>query len=97
MLVFGRSPRSKILLAEKLSKAIALAIVSEITAPGVRLNKSEDLNILDRIWVAVTLNDFMAGLDTGTPHLEDVREDVSPVIQAEPMQGEPTRVPSVGA
>ena len=44
------------------------------------MNESEDLSILEKIWVADTLNDFVAGLNTGAPPLKDDWEDVSPVI-----------------
>ena len=70
---------------------------SEIIAPRVRLNESEDLSISEKIWVAVTLNDFVAGIITGAPPLEDAREDVSPVTQAGPVQVEPAQVPNVGS
>ena len=53
---------------------------SETLASGVHPNDSEDLSILERIWVARTLNDFTASFDTGAPALEDAREDVSPLI-----------------
>jgi hypothetical protein len=43
-------------------------------APGVCPNESEDLSILEKIWVADTLNDFMAGFDTDAPPLKDARE-----------------------
>jgi hypothetical protein len=77
------------LSTERLPEAIALGSASEIIAPGVRPNESEDLSISEKIWVTVTLNNFVAGLYTGAPPLEDAREDVSPVIQARPVQDEP--------
>ena len=70
---------------ERMPKAIALGSASDTIALGVRTNESEDLSISERIWVARTLNDFTASFDTGAPALEDAREDVSPVIQMEPM------------
>ena len=70
---------------------------SGITTSRVCPNKSEDLSISEKIWVADTLNNFMASLNTGAPPLEDAQEDVSLVIQVEPMQAEPARVHSVGA
>ena len=70
---------------ERLPEAIALDSASEIIALGVHPNESEDLSISEKIWVAVTLNDFMAGLDTGTPPLKDAQEDISLVTQAEPV------------
>ena len=70
---------------------------SETIAPGVRPNESEDLSISERIWVAHTLIDFMTSFDIGALPLEDAQEDVSPVIQVGPMQGEPARVPIMGA
>ena len=76
---------------------IALDSASGITTSRVRPNKSEDLSISEKIWVADTLNDFTASFDTGAPPLEDAREDASLVIQTGPVQGEPARVPSVGA
>ena len=82
---------------ERMPKAIALGSASDTIALGVRTNESEDLSISERIWVAHTHNDFTASFDTGAPPLEDAWEDVSLVIRAGPMQGEPTRVPSVGA
>jgi hypothetical protein len=39
----------------------------------------------------------MAGLDIGTPPLKDAQEDVSLMIHVGLVQGEPARVPSVGA
>ena len=96
-MLFGRSSLSKTLSTKRLPKAITPDNTREIIAPGVRPNESEDLSILEKIWVAVTLNDFVAGIITGAPPLEDAWEDVSLVIRAGPMQGEPTRVPSVGA
>ena len=39
---------------------------SLIIALGVHPNESEDLSISEKIWVALTLNDFTAGFDTGT-------------------------------
>jgi hypothetical protein len=80
-----------------LPKAITLDSASEITTLGIRLNESEDLSILERIWVAETLNDFVAGLDTSAPPLEDAQEDVFLVTQAEePVHGELAWSPSVG-
>ena len=76
---------------------IVLDSASEIIALGVRPNESEDLSILEKIWVVDTLNDFVAGLNIGAPPLKDAREDISPVIQVEPMQGEPIQALSVGA
>ena len=70
-MLFGRSPRSKTLSTERLPEAITLDSASEIIALGVRPNESEDLSILEKIWVVVTLNDFLAGIDTGVPPLED--------------------------
>ena len=96
-MLFGYSSQSKTLSNERLPKAITLDSASEIIAPRVCLNESEDLSILEKIWVVVTLNDFVVGIDTGAPPLVDAREDVSPVTQAGPMYGEPARVPSVGA
>ena len=64
---------------ERLPEAIALDSASEIIALGVCPNESEDLSISEMIWVADTLNDFVASLDTGALPLEDAREDVSPV------------------
>jgi hypothetical protein len=63
-----------------LPEAITLDSASETIAPGVHPNESEDLSISENIWVTVTLNDFMDGLDTGAPPLEDAREDVSLMI-----------------
>ena len=80
MLVLGCNFWSKILSAERLLEATVLASASEIIAPGVHPNEGEDLRISERIWVANTLYDFMASLDTGAPPLEDAREDVSLVI-----------------
>jgi hypothetical protein len=54
-----------------LLEAIVLDSASKIMAPGVCPNESEDLSILEKIWVADTLNDFMAGFDTGAPPLKD--------------------------
>ena len=34
-------------------------------ALGVHPNESEDLSISEKIWVALTLNDFTAGFDIG--------------------------------
>ena len=82
---------------ERLPKAVTLDSASETVAKGVHPNESEDFSILERIWVARTLNDFMAGLDVGALLLEDAQEDVSLVIQVGPTQDEPTRFPSVGA
>jgi hypothetical protein len=55
------------------------------------------LSISEKICVAITLNDFMASLDTGAPPLEGAREDVYLVIPVGPVQGEPAWVPSKGA
>ena len=73
---------------ERMPKAIALGSASDTIALGVRTNESEDLSISERIWVADTLNDFMAGLNIGVPPLKDAQEDVSLVIQVEPMQSD---------
>ena len=53
---------------------------SEIIAPGVCPNENEDLSISEKILVAVTLNDFVTGLNIGAPPLEDARKDVSLAI-----------------
>ena len=95
-MLFGRSSRSKTLPTERLPEAVALDSASETIAPGVCLNKSEDLSISERIWVTRTLNDFIASFNTGAQPLEDAWEDVSLVIQARPVHGGPTWVPSVG-
>ena len=58
---------------------------SLIIALGVHPNESEDLNNAEKGWVADTLNDFVANINTGMPPMEDVMEDVSPVIHGEPM------------
>ena len=65
---------------ERLPEAVTLDSASETISPGVCPNESGDLSILERIWVARTLNDFTASFDTGAPALEDAREDVSPLI-----------------
>ena len=54
---------------KRLPKAIMLDSASEIIALGVCPNESEDLSISKKIWVADTLNDFMAALNIGTPPL----------------------------
>jgi hypothetical protein len=72
-----------------LPEAITLGSASDTIAPGVRPNESEKLSISERIWVARTLNDFMAGFNIDALPLEDAREDVSLVIQVGPTQGEP--------
>ena len=77
-MLFGHSSQSKTLSNERLPEAITLDNASKIIAPRVCLNESEDLSILEKIWVVVTLNDFVIGIDTGTPPLVDAREDVSP-------------------
>ena len=59
---------------------IALDSASKIIVLGVCPNESEDLSILEKIWVADTLNDFTAGFDTGAPPLEDAWEYASLVI-----------------
>ena len=84
-MLFGSSSLSKTLSTKRFLEAIVPDNASEIIALGVCPNESEDLSISEKIWVAVTLNDFMAGLDTGTPPLEDARKDVSLVIQARPV------------
>ena len=66
-------------------------------ALGVHPNESEDLSISEKIWVALTLNDFTAGFDTGAPPLEDAQYDASLVIQVGPVQVEPAQVPNVGS
>ena len=38
-----------------------LGSASDTIALGVCLNESEDLSISEKIWVVVTLNDFMSG------------------------------------
>ena len=65
---------------ERLPEAIMLGSASETIAPGVCLSETEDLSISERIWVARTLNDFMAGFNIGTPPLEDAWKVVSLVI-----------------
>ena len=62
ILAFWHSSRLKTLSTERLPEAIVLDSASEIIAPGVHKNESEDLSILEKIWVYDTLNDFMAGL-----------------------------------
>jgi hypothetical protein len=84
MLVFRRSSQSKISWTKGLPEVIALTSANKIIALGVRPNEIEDLSISEMIWVADTLNDFVVGLDTGTPLLEDAQEDASLVIQAGP-------------
>ena len=84
-MLFGRSSQLKTLLTKRLPKAITLDSTSFIIALGVRPNESEDLSISEKIWVAVTLNDFMSGIIIGTPPLEDAQEDVSLVILEEPL------------
>ena len=59
---------------------IALDSASDTIDLEVCPNESEDLSISKRIWVARTLNDFIASFDTGALPLEDAREDSSPVI-----------------
>jgi hypothetical protein len=44
------------------------------------------LNYSEKIWVDDTLNDFVAGFHIGMPPLNDAQEDVSLVIQGEPVQ-----------
>ena len=66
-----RSSWSKTLSTKRLPEAIALDSASEIIALGVHPNESGDLSILEKIWVAVTLDDFVVGIDTGAPHLKD--------------------------
>ena len=95
-MLFGCSSRSKTLSTKRLPEAIALDSASKIIALGVRSNKSEDLSISEKIWVVVALNDFVAGIITSAPPLEDAWEDVSPMVQTGPMQGELARVPRVG-
>ena len=91
---FGCSSRSKLLSTVRLPEPIALNSASGIIALGDHSNKSEDLSISEKIWVADTLNNFVASLNTGAPPLEDAQEDVSLVIQAEPVQDDPTWAPS---
>ena len=79
-MLFGCRSRSKTLSTERLPEAIALDSASEIIAPEVHPNESEDLSISEKIWVAVTLNDFVTGLNIGAPPLEDARKDVSLAI-----------------
>ena len=54
------------------------------------------MSISEKIWVADTLNNFVAILNIGAPPLEDAQEDVSLVIQAEQVQGKPSWVSSLG-
>jgi hypothetical protein len=61
------------LSTERLLEAVTLDSASETIALGVRPNKSEDLSISERIWVASTLNDFIVGFDTGALPLEELR------------------------
>ena len=96
-MLFGHSSRLKALSTERFPKAITLGSASDTIDLGVHPNESEDLSISERIWVAHTHNDFMASLDIGALPLEDAWEDVSLVIWVGPTQGEPARVPSVGA
>ena len=79
-MLLGHNSWSKTLSTERLPEAITLDSTSKIIALGVRPNESEDLSILEKIWVADTLNDFMTGFNIGTPPLEDAREDASLVI-----------------
>ena len=65
--------------------AIVLSSAIQVIASKVHPNESEDLNNAEKGWVADTLNDFVANINTGMPPMEDVMEDVSPVIHGEPM------------
>jgi hypothetical protein len=85
-LFFERSSQSNVSLTERLPVVITLDNASQIIVLAVFPNDSEDLNYSEKIWVDDTLNDFMAGFHTGAPPLNDAQEDVSPVIQEEPVQ-----------
>lgn len=62
---------------------IALSNACQVMALGVCPNKSEDLvkNNSNGGWVDDALSDLMAGFNTGTPPLEDARQDVSLVTK----------------
>ena len=79
-MLFGHSSQSKTLSTKRYPETITLDSPSSTIAPRVHPNESEDLSISERIWVARTLNDFIASFDIGTLPLEDAQEDVSLVI-----------------